>query len=301
MKPPALTESPAFDVGSATASPPSLGGAHSHRWKAELELWFEYADRRTRLMRRRHFGPLMVQSPFYPEQDGTCHVYVLHPPGGVAGGDELHLTFHLGSDARSVLTTPGATKFYRSATGKGLQRCVINVAAGAICEYLPQETIVFDGATAEIDTRVALEEGATFVGWDFICLGRPAANERFTTGSITQRVEIVRAGKPIWFERLHLRAGSPLQEAAYGLAGQPVFGAMVYAGPLKGGLADLVLDATGEAGDRVFSVSQLDQAVVCRYLGRHAEEGKQLFAQAWDALRTALQLKPACLPRIWAT
>ena len=297
-----LSAAPAFASSSEVDGPPlEPNVSDSRRWNAELELWFGYRDERTRLLRRRHLGPLVVQRPFYPERDGTCHVYLLHPPAGVAAGDELHFTFHLDAGARAVLTTPGAGKFYRCAAGKGAQRSLVDIAANAVCEYLPQETIIFDGAIAEIGTRVTLGESATFVGWDFLCLGRPAAGERFRRGAVTQRIEIRREGRPIWFERLHVAGGSPLLNAAYAFAGHPVVGTMVYAGPLKEGVADTVRKCVPEAKAQLFSVSQLGRTVVCRYLGQHAEEGKSLFIRAWDALRTELQAKPACSPRIWAT
>ncbi|WP_336801910.1 urease accessory protein UreD [Kaistia sp. MMO-174] len=275
--------------------------AQPSRWLAELELWFAVNAGKTRLMRRRHLGPLVVQKPFHPEKDGTCHVYLLHPPGGVAGGDQLYLRFHVEADARAVLTTPGATKFYRSEHGVSTQATTIDIGANAVCEYLPQETIVFDGADASIDTRVTLESGATYVGWDFICLGRPAAGERFETGTLRQRIEITRDGRKIWFERVRLPGGSALQGAAYALAGQPTFGTMVYAGPATENAAERVREAVGSRGDGVFTVSQLEHVVVCRYLGPRVSEGKSLFIQAWDALRTSCQGKAASAPRIWAT
>lgn len=275
-------------------------GAEKGGWAAELELWFDVSAPRTRLARRRHFGPLVVQRPFYPERDGTCHVYLLHPPGGVAGGDSLRLTFHLAEGARVLLTTPAATKFYRS-TRTASQCNVFELARGTTCEYLPQETIVFAGADADLSTCVSLDATATYVGWDFVCLGRLAANERFSSGKVTQRVEISREGKLIWFERFSLPADSPLQKAVYALAGRPVFGTMVYAGRLDGDLSEAVRQAVGRTDDCYFSISQLDEVVVCRYLGQQAEQGKKLFTSAWDALRVGLQSKPAIPPRIWAT
>jgi urease accessory protein len=287
--------------GAATATTHAQYAPQSSNWPAELELWFEARDGKTRLMRRRHLGPLMVQRPFHPESDGTCHVYLLHPPGGVAGGDQLDMRFHLGPGAGAVLTTPGATKFYRSLHAKSEQRAVIDVGVDAVCEYLPQETIVFDGADADIDTCVTLADGATYVGWDFICLGRPAAGERFESGMLSQRTKIMRVGKPVWFERLHIPGGSPLCSAPYALAGKPIFGTMVYVGQLAENVMGRVRSAVGSGSDGVFSVSQLEHVVVCRYLGPKVSEGKALFARAWDALRTACQGKPASAPRIWAT
>ena len=275
------------------------GCVQPSQWLAELELWFAVSAGKSRLIRRRHLGPLAVQHPFHPERDGTCHVYLLHPPGGVAGGDRLDLRFHLAADARVVLTTPGATKFYRSERSRGTQSCSIEVAAGAVCEYLPQETIVFDGADACLETRVSLAPDATYVGWDFVCLGRPAAGERFATGRISQRIELWRDGKPIWFERLALGGGSPLMESAFALSGQVTWGTMIHAGAIAEDAAEQVRAAIGES--RVFSVSQLEQAVVCRYLGPRVSEGKALFVQAWNVLRRLGQGKAANPPRIWTT
>jgi urease accessory protein len=273
------------------------------RWRAELDLEFE-ADKtaaKTRLIRRRQFGPLAVQRPFYPEKDGACHVYLLHPPAGIAGGDELHQSFRLAAEARCVLTTPGAARFYRSPSGRGLLRTSIEVGAGAVCEYLPQEVILFDAANAHIQTRITLRDDALFVGWDFICFGRPAAEEKFAAGSLNQHVEIAQGNELVWFERFALDGGSELLTAPFAFAGQPVFGTMVCAGALRAGLADAVRDAVGACAASRFSVSQLDRVVVCRYLGAQAEEGRQLFVLAWNVLRLQLQSKPACLPRIWAT
>lgn len=256
----------------------------------------------TRLMRRRHVGPLVVQRPFHPEADGTAHIYLLHPPGGVAGGDRLEITCHLEPKARAVLTTPGATKFYRSVVGRATQRTVIDVGAGAVCEFLPQETIIFDGADACIETQVTLADAcATYVGWDFVSLGRPAADERLTTGAVQQRVEVSRAGRPIWFERLFLQGDSLLGRAPFAFRGKPIVGTMIYIGPIAENAAERVRGSLGEETRSVFSVSQLDHGIVCRYLGETMSEGKSIFTRVWDVLREAGQGKRAVIPRIWAT
>ncbi|WP_205648777.1 urease accessory protein UreD [Acuticoccus kandeliae] len=286
-----LREAPAVRSGS---------GLVSSRWPAELDLWFAPEGGRTRL-RRQHRGPLVVQQPFYPEADGTCHVYVLHPPGGVAGGDTLSQRFHLADGARALLTTPSATKFYRSAHAASGQETLIRVGAGAVCEYLPQETIVFDGADAAIATRVELAPDAVYVGWDFVSLGRPASGEAFAEGHLRQRTEIRRAGRPIWFERLSLPGRSALGAAPYALAGAPIMATMVYAGPMMEDTDARVRDAVGADGAGLFSVSQLDDVLVCRFLGTKMYRAKALFARAWDALRTGSMGKPASVPRIWAT
>ncbi len=294
------------DMPPAGTEPAVAPGASGRRsWPAELELWFAPLAGRTRLVRRRHSGPLLVQKPFYPEKDGSCHVYLLHPPAGVVGGDRLDQHFHVEDGARVVLTTPGATRFYRSPGDIGVQSTRLEIGAGAVCEFLPQETIIFAGANAQVDTRVTLAPDAVYAGWDFICLGRPAAGEGFTAGRLAQRIEIVRDGRPVWFERMVLSGDSPQLSAAFALSGQPTVGAMVYAGALPGDAAERVRAAVDDRREGMsrgmFSVSQLEDVVVCRYLGPRVGDGKALFIQAWDILRRLGQGKPASAPRIWAT
>jgi urease accessory protein len=275
-----------------------LGGSG---WRAELELWFERNHGMTRLMRRRHVGPLAIQRPFHPETDGSAHVYLLHPPGGVAGGDQLDIRCHVGPQARTVLTTPGATKFYRSQHGRSAQQTTIDVGAEAICEYLPQETILFDGADASISTRVTLAADSVYMGWDFVSLGRPAAGESFVSGHAHQRVEIVREGRLIWFEQLRLSGDMAMTGAPFAFAGRPIIGTMIYAGPMVEDTVERIRSLLGDAARRVFSVSQLERVIVCRYLGNRMSEGKSLFLHAWDVLRETGIGKRAAAPRIWAT
>jgi urease accessory protein len=244
----------------------------------------------------------VVQSPFHPEGDGTAHVYILHPPGGVAGGDSLEIVCHVEAGARALLTTPGATKFYRSGGGASRQSTTIDVGRRGICEHLPQETIVFDGADASIETRVDLAPDATYVGWEFTSLGRPAAGEAFSKGSMRQRVQVVRDGRPIWYDRLALTGGSPLSAASFAFAAKPIFGVMIYAGPMIEDLADRIRAATGPlAAVGAFAASQLEDVVACRYLGASMSEAKGLFLRAWEVLREVGMGKPAIRPRIWST
>lgn len=270
-------------------------------WNGELELWFARKNDVTRLMRRRHLGPLAVQQPFYPEMDGSAHVYLLHPPGGVAGGDHLAIGCHVDAGANAVLTTPGATKFYRSDAAESIQQVTINVAAGGVCEYLPQETILFNGANVGVSTHVSLQDDAIYLGWECVSFGRPAAGESFVSGQACHRIRIERNGRPIWFEQFHLAGGSTSLSSSFALAGRPIMGTMVYAGPIAENLDDRVRDAFGELGRGVFSISVLERVVVCRYLGSRMSECKALFVRAWDLIRELGLGKRAVVPRIWAT
>lgn len=270
-------------------------------WRAELTLGFARRAGRAVLARRHHCGPLAVQRSFHPEPDDACHVYLLHPPGGVVGGDELRIDIALEADARVLITTPAAGKFYRSAGHWARQHNVLRVAAGAWLEWLPQEAIVYDGARVAAATRVELEPGAGFLGWEIVCLGRPAADECYSCGGLDLSFEIHRGGAPLWWERSRLDGGAPVLGAPWGLAGHSVIGTLVCATNVAGALAALRHATEGLAGDGLFSATQLDDVLVCRYLGDHAQTARRCFTAAWQALRPRAFGRAAVVPRVWLT
>jgi urease accessory protein len=165
-------------------------------WQAELRLRFgTRADfPGTALLERRHRGPLVVQRPFHPEGD-PCHVYVVHPPGGVVGGDELAIHAAVEPGAHAVVTTPAATKFYRCDARRSIQMQELRVR-DATLEWLPQENIFYRGADVRTATRVHLEGESRFIGWEIACLGLPARGERFDTGRLALDLELWRSGEP---------------------------------------------------------------------------------------------------------
>lgn len=268
-------------------------------WRAQLDLRFAAANGRTTLAHRAHVGPLRVQRPFYPEgRQGACHVYVLHPPGGVVGGDELNVCVSAGSSARVLVTTPAANKFYRSAGAAGLVQQSLSVAPGAALEWLPQDNIVFDGAIARQETRVDLSGDAAYIGWEINCLGRPAASEKYTRGRFDTRLEVWRDNKPLFIERTGIVAGSSMLSAPWGLNGATVFGTLICIGQFQDGVQTV---RRHWSGCKAATVTQLRHAVVGRYLGHNAEEARELFCQAWSVLRPAALGRNSEPPRIWAT
>ncbi len=268
-------------------------------WQARLALGFERRGARTVLARRHHYGPLVVQRPFYPEA-GVCHMYLLHPPGGVVGGDQLTVEVQCAAGGEALITTPAATKFYRSAGAVAVQEQRLSVAAGARLEWLPQETIAFAGSEVDTITRVDLEDGAAFAGWEILCLGRPASGESFERGRVVQRLEVWRAGEPLLLERTRVDGAGPMQAATWGLAGLSVSATLV-ATPVDGDALAAVRAGVSVDGDERFGATLLDDLLVCRYLGRHAERARTVFERAWTVLRPALAGRPACPPRIWRT
>jgi urease accessory protein len=271
-------------------------------WDAQLALRFARCGARTELVERSHYGPLRVQRPFHPEPFGSCHVYVLHPPGGVVGGDSLTLQVDVEPGAHALLTTPAASKLYRTAGARASVQQTLRVQRDACLEWLPQETIAFSGAQAVLQTRVELEPGARFLGWEVLCLGRPASGERFEQGAVAQRVELFERSRLVYCERGRYGAGSPVLHAPWGLRGQPVVGTLVCAGrDLSGSLAPLRESLAWLPAPALAAISCMGELSVARYLGPSTEQARSCFERLWQVLRPLLYDQPACAPRIWAT
>jgi urease accessory protein len=261
-------------------------------WKAHLALRFEQRGGRTILAERRLDGPLVVQKTLHPEGDAVCHAIVVHPPGGIAGGDELALTCVARPGAHVLLTTPGAGKWYRSGGAAATQRLRFE-AEGAI-EWLPRETIVFDGAIARLESHVELGESGAYIGWEVACLGRSGSGERFARGSLRFESRVSRGGRPLFVERGSVEGGGELLRSAAGLGGRTVFGTLV--ATLDRDAAALVAACREHA-----AVTRLPGLVVARYLGDSSEEAFERFTRVWSLLRPAVTGREAAIPRIWST
>lgn len=271
-------------------------------WQAQLELSFARDGAHTRLRDRRHSGPLRVQRPFYPEGAGVCHVYVLHPPGGVVAGDLIELSVTVEPGAHALVTTPAATKLYRSGGASARQLQTLRVAAGATLEWLPQETIAFDGAQVELATHVELEPGARYLGWEVLCLGRPAAQERFARGTLCSALELSRAGQLHYTERGVYSGGSAVLTEPWGLAGQPVVATLLCVDPGVSACLAAARELTALiAAPARAAVSCWDDLLIARYLGPSVEQARSLFSALWSQLRGQLQQRAVSAPRIWLT
>jgi urease accessory protein len=306
----------------------------SDPWQAELHLRFNGdiprflangdvappSYGRTRLVERRHKGPLVVQRPFHPEGD-PCHVYLVHPPGGVVGGDELLVHVQVDAGAHALITTPAATKFYRCEGRVSSQTQQLR-AAGATLEWLPQENIFYRGADARTATRIHVNAQSRFIGWEINCLGLPARDEPFDAGRLRLDLELWRdpgesqaeskrgpvcletgngpvAGPvPIFMDRLRLEGKSDARHAAWGLAGHEAVGTMLATPATRAHVESIraLLEHHAHA-----AVSLVDGVLVLRALAPQAEAVRNLFIAAWRALRPGIIGREAVNPRIWAT
>lgn len=277
--------------------------ANSTAWQAHLQLGFSWQQGRSLLSCNRHQGPLRVQKALYPEGPAVCQTIVLHPPSGIAGGDQLHINVDVGQQAHAQLTTPGAGKWYRSSGADASQTLVFKVADDANLEWLPQETIIFDGARSRMETQVQLGVGSRYFGWEILCLGRGASGERFAHGQIGLHTRIEREGRPLWLERGRIDGNDPLLASSAGWAGCNVGGTLLATLTANIEVAPLLdaCRAIAPADHAEHAVTVLPGLLLARYLGNNSEAARLWFAELWQTLRSPLLGRQAVPPRIWKT
>lgn len=268
-------------------------------WNAELELGYARSGDSTRPVLRRHLGPLRVQKHLYAEGPEVCQHIIVHPPGGIAGGDRLDISARVGPEAWAQLTSPGAAKWYRAA-GPAFQHLNLHVEAGATLEWLPQETIVFSQAKAELDTHIELHGDARLCYWDVVALGRPASGERFDEGYFQSHLQIRRDGRLLWHERQRIEGGDGLLDSPIGLDGKTVFATLLMTGEIDSELLETCRSLkmpNPVRGD----LSQVPGLIVARCLADEALHARAWLIEIWNRLRPALLGREAVVPRIWNT
>lgn len=282
-------------------TPPSLAQTIATKhWQARLELGFAKREARSYLAHRLHKGPLVVQKSLHPEGEAICHAVIVHPPGGVAGGDALHLQVHVGEGANALLTTPGAGKWYKANGTMATQTLHFQLASGSGLEWLPQENILFDAAEVGFHAEIDLAGDATLAAWDIVCLGRQAQQERWQTGAYQLNQRIRRDGRLIWNERACMHANDFLKSSPVGLAGSVVFGTFLVC---AGAVPAEVLQACREITlpDANTGVTALPEVLCIRYVGQASQQARQYFEQCWQLLRPWYYQRDAVRPRIWNT
>ncbi|WPN47756.1 urease accessory protein UreD [Pseudomonas sp. P8_241] len=276
---------------------PASGVLFTPSWHAELELGYARFGAGTRPVLRRHQGPLRVQKHLYAEGPEVCQHIIVHPPGGIAGGDRLDISACVGTDAWAQITSPGAAKWYRAA-GPAYQQLKLQVAAGGTLEWLPQETIVFSAAQAELSTCVDLEGDARLFYWDVVALGRPASGERFDLGHFQAQLDIRRDGQLLWHERQRIVGNDGLLDSPIGLDGQPVFATLLVTGEID---SELLESCRSLPNDVRGDLTQLPGLLVARCLASEALLARGWLIDLWRLLRPALLGREAVPPRIWNT
>ncbi|MEA5577786.1 urease accessory protein UreD [Anabaena sp. UHCC 0451] len=269
-------------------------------WYGKLNLVYAKRHDATQLIYNHNQAPFKVQRPFYPEGQEVCHSVILHTAGGVVGGDRLSSQIHLEADSQVLITTAAAGKIYRSNGLIAKQTVNIQVDAGACLEYLPQETILFNGAVYQQDLRVELATGSSFLGWEITRLGRTARGEKFVQGEMRSHTEIWQNNIPLWIDRQYLPGSEEVFHSPHGLAGNPVVGSFIWVGfPISPEIikqARSLIMHNSDAG-----VTRLEHGFLCRYRGNSTSEVRNWFTNIWQMLRVSLLNRGNCIPRVWPT
>jgi urease accessory protein len=273
-------------------------------WHAHLKLSYTRSGERV-VAHHQHSGPLRILQSLYPEGDAICHNVLVHPPGGLVGGDTLDIAVQAAPGTHGLLTTPGATRFYRSDRDPALQTTRLHLQADARLEWLPLEALCYSGCVAENRLVMQLEPGAEMLGWDVTALGLPNAALPFAHGNFTQHIEL----PGVWLERGRMDAhDARLMDGPTGLHGARCMASLFFASgsaldrKRKQRVLDIARDliASQALVSTAGATSPNNQVIVLRVLAPLVEPAMQLLRSVRNAWREELWQLPACNPRIWA-
>ncbi|MCM1982837.1 urease accessory protein UreD [Lyngbya confervoides] len=270
------------------------------QWQGCVKLNYAVDHQQTHLRSAYSRAPLRIQRPFYPESPQVCHSVLVHTAGGMVGGDRLDLDVTLQPQAHTLLTTSAAGKVYRTQGQTVQQSLRVTLEEQSILEWLPQETIVFEGAQFDQQTHVDLGSGALWVGMDLFRFGRTARGEGFTTGHWRSRTEVWQQGHPLWIDRAQFSPAmvqSPTVLANYCVMGSLAVVGTVFAKEAINQIREACLPQLPV--DHQIGMTRLQAGVICRYLGHSTHQGRSYFLKIWENLRQSYAGRGICIPRVW--
>ncbi|MBV6621890.1 MAG: urease accessory protein UreD [Rivularia sp. (in: Bacteria)] len=275
-------------------------------WHGKLNLVYNHSQNKTALIQSKNQAPLKVQRPFYPEGQSVCHSVILHTAGGIVGGDRLSSDFHLQPHSKALITTAAANKVYRSNGLQARQNINIKIDDDACLEWLPQETIFFNGANFRQDIKIELADNANFIGWEINRFGRTARKEKFITGGWRNNTEIWQNNKPLWIDRQYLPGSEEIFHSPHALAGKPITGTLVYIGkPVSLEIIQkirtlfILPSSPLPLPSPPHGVTRIENGLLCRYRGDSTAEVRNWFVSVWQLLRMFCLNRSSCLPRVW--
>ncbi|QHE85072.1 urease accessory protein UreD [Hydrogenophaga sp. BPS33] len=274
-------------------------------WHAQLDLHYQRDNAQRTVLRHTHTGPLRILKSLYPEGSGICHNVIVHPPGGLVGGDTLDITVRADAGAHGLVSTPGATRFYRTEGATATQQVALTLEPRARLEWLPLESIAYPGCEAHNVLKATLGEGAEMIGWDVCALGLPTAGQPFDRGSFLQHLEV----PGLWLERSRIDAADTrLLSSPLGLNGQRALGTLWFAcgtavtRERREALLDavrVVVDGCGDDDLQAGATCPNAQMLVVRGVAPLVEPLMGLFQRVWAVLRAEAWGLGSEAPRIW--
>ena len=256
----------------------------------------------TRLAHLYHTDPLRVVFANVPRGDIATGTLVT-TSGGLVGGDRLDVAVDAEAGARALVFGQAAEKIYRSAGADTRIEVHLAVAGDGWLEWLPQETILFDGARLRRLTIAEVAPGARLLAGEILVFGRTAMGEAMTHGLVRDAWEVSRGDRLIWADALQMEdaMAADLSSLA-GFDGALAFASLVYVGDdatdrlamARGLIEALPGSETLRVGATCFG-----DVLVVRWLGRESMVLRNAFGGFWAAFRHAVAGLPAALPRLW--
>jgi urease accessory protein len=274
-------------------------------WRATLDLDYAMREGKTGV-HYLHTGPLRLLKSLYPEGDAVCHNVLVHPPGGLVGGDTLDINIRVGKEAHALITTPGATRFYRSLGEPAMQAVHAQLEEGARLEWLPLEALAYDQCQAHNRVVFELTPSAELMGWDITALGLPMAQLPFARGSFSQHIEV----PGVWLEQGRIEATDVrLMNGPLGLAGHRCMATLFFVSgrTISRDRRERALDAVRALMDAhplrmtVGATAPNPQVLVVRVLSPLVEPAMDLLKSLRACWREKLWDMQASNPRVWRT
>jgi urease accessory protein len=280
-----------FEVAAALANP---FATPLQRGDGAVELVFSRRGAATGVARLYHRAPCRVQFPHAPAHEPTLAI-LLNTAGGLTGGDRISVTVSAEAAASATVSTAAAEKLYRSLGPDCVVAVDLAVGDGAWLEWLPQETILFDGARLRRSLSVRVAATGRLLAAEMLVFGRVARGERWTNGTLRDKWRIERARKLAWYDSIFLGGDAIAHPAGIGAA--DALATAAYIGADASRHLPLARDLTDDLPCRA-GATLVNAILVARFLGS-AVAVRNSLAQYVGGLRHGAGGLPTQPPRVW--
>ncbi|MHA1112967.1 MAG: urease accessory protein UreD [Alphaproteobacteria bacterium] len=266
--------------------------------RGAVEIAFRADDGATRLAHLYQRAPLRALFP-QPARGDLPVAMLTNTAGGLVGGDELTIGVHAGAGCAAMACAQAAEKVYRSTGPDCRVEVSLTVEDGAWLEWLPQETILFDGARLRRRTAIDIAADARLLAGEMLVFGRVASGERFNEGLVRDEWEVRRAGRLVWADALHMDGDiESILDSPAGFAGATAAATLIYVG--EDAPARLTLAREELAGSEMrVAASCVGGILLVRWLAADALALRDSYGRLWAALRHRIAGLPARLPVLW--
>lgn len=262
-------------------------------WKGFLLLIFKYKDKKTYLHTKKNFGPLLVQNIFYPEKE-ICHVYILHPPGGIVGGDYLFIKTYLEKKSKVLITTPSASKFYKSNGKIANIKLKIYLEKDTFLEWLPQNNIFFPNSLVNIENNFFIHSQSKIILWETFCFNN-FRNKKNNKSNITSSIKIWKKKFILLNEKIRLIQGN------LSILFNKQILSMLIAIPADMNILKSIRKFNNINKNIIIGSTLIEDILIIRIIGNDNILIQKTMHSIWKKLRVKIMGVKPCIPRIWFT